>query len=80
LAHERNAATSEFVESVQEVARFELGLLVGILPAKTFDALKALFLTLGFAGDLLEDSALSKDVTEYTNNSRNTTNSFEFNK
>jgi hypothetical protein len=62
FVHEKNAATPEFLESDRGLARFELGPLVGTPPAGTFDALKTLVLVLGFAADLLEDSALSKDT------------------
>lgn len=62
FVHEKNAATHEFLESDRGVARFELGPLVETPLAGTFDALKTLFLVLGFAADLLEDSALSRET------------------
>jgi len=60
--HEKNAATGEFLESDRGVARFELGPLVESPLAGTFGALKTLILVLGFAADLLEDSALSRET------------------
>jgi hypothetical protein len=64
--YEKNAATPEFLEPDREVARFELGPIIGTPPAGTFDALKTLVLVLGFAADLLEDYALSKETKVFS--------------
>ena len=62
FVHEKNEATYEFLESDERLARFELGPLVETPLAATLDALKTLFLVLGFAADLLEDSNLSGET------------------